>query len=337
MVRYLRVSGLMASDGTLRLRLGYLTKNARGAVSEENSPLQIEMRRDERILLRWGVTMLDGCHRRAARQPPVVVPVRAKVPFPADTTRIVYLLHGLEVASFVVGGERPALSDASVHQTKSGWRIEWTASHPAKAEMLHHVRVSGDGGARWRRLGSRLPRPALTVKEDLLFGPRCVVEVVTYDGVHTESLRVEVPGRPTPRLHVEILSPRRSLASSLVLRAFGAIPGRFARASDGIEYRWEIDGAPAGEGASHVASRLDPGTHRVVVEAIFQKQRAHAEAVVEVLAPVAGDAAARPRELADVPVVVRDEVRRHAEHVREWVDVRRAQLIAEHASRTRAR
>lgn len=252
--RFLRVSGTILADNRLILRPSYLTASPRGSFNDRESPVQIELLVGDRLRVRWGATVqrvhTTGRAPRGSNAEPRSL--RAKVPFLADTDRIVFRDGDVVLHEIRVPEHGPSFSAApEVKRTKGGVRIRWNSWHPDGLELHHHVRASADGGRTWVRLGSRLTKNELTVPGDALVGPTCVVEVVAYDGVNTASERINYPDAPAPAMQVFILSPGPGevcVGSPVTLRAHARILGRGDRIDPVAEFVWTADGREIARG-----------------------------------------------------------------------------------------
>ncbi len=295
--RYLRVSGVLAPDNRLVLRPSYLTERARGARDIEGSPLQILLFAGTSLALRWGVWVgeySDAESRVRADRPRIgqgpealFRPVRAKVPFPPETDRIVFKYGDVVVGEIRVPAQGPTIEQVEVTRTDDAWLVRWVASHPDKGQRLfYHVRTTADGGRTWGRLGSRLTASELRVPTDgIAGGDACIVQVVAYDGVNTVSRDVVVPRAPAPSLQIRIVSPaerKEPYTAPVSLIAMGRIPGRAGLLADLARWTWLADGQQIADGPTAEWSDPAPGRHEIVLTARADRLEARAEVTIVV-------------------------------------------------------
>ena len=259
-VRYLRISGTLLPDNRLFLRPSYLTESAAGSSDDRESGVTIECFDEDRLLLRWGASLraaLGTGPAAAARKADATgaLLLRAKMPFPAATKRILFRKGELLLAETAVPEHGPVLAGPpKISKGRGRIRIDWSARHPDGLPLYYHVRASGDGGKTWSRLGSRLVKTGLTVPVDALVGrSNCLVEVVAYDGVNTAAARTRFRGAAPERLQVVILAP---LARSLVegdrvsLWAHARLNSSARRIDPLARFEWAVDGKVVASGCS---------------------------------------------------------------------------------------
>jgi hypothetical protein len=281
--RYLRVSGTLLPDNRLYLRPSYLTESAVGAIDDRSSGVTIECLSDEKLLLRWGATLRPvrsarGAGAKEMEAEPLLL--KAKVPYPQDTRRIVFRKGESLLAEIAVPTRGPQFTQApTVTRARRGLEVDWRAEHPDGLPLYFHVRASADGGKTWVRLGSRLAKPVLAVPDGALVGgKKCVVEVVAYDGVNTVSRRIRYPRAPSDRLEVLIFSPlARTLKAGerVPLWAHARMLGRAQRIDPIARFEWSVGGkrVASGSSATWVAT---VGALEIAVDCRFSRFRAHA-------------------------------------------------------------
>lgn len=266
--RYLRISGIVRADGALFLRPSYLTTNSRDSVNVEDSPLQVELH-GESLLLQWGA-LLGFSSAWRPNAPHAAQWLKAKVPFPVDTQRLVFRLRGNIVREMTVPANPPHFEgDIIVNREGGRYEFEWRARHPENLPLFYHVRASADGGVSWYRLGSRLTIPQLRVDRARMAGEQqCLVEVVAYDGVNTVAARVGVPDAPPARLLVELVSPRHEheFAAPVLLRAFAHIAGSHRR-QDEFDFVWTANRKRIADGSSALWHPPSAGEYEISVHA----------------------------------------------------------------------
>lgn len=287
-IQYLRVSGILLPDNRLMLKPSYLSCNPRGAVNLKNSPLQIELYHGKKLILRWGTSLslfyknrvIPIMNQESLRKyTPIfdAIIVRAKVPFPPVTDRIVYNHENIILKEIPVPKKDPIFSeDIKIKKAKgNSYLIEWHAEHPENLPIFYHVRTSADGGRTWKRLASRLARECITLPRDALAGAkRCILEVVAYDGVNTSASRIRVQDAPPAKLKVYIVSPMKGkkLNTSLIeLRALCQIFGRQMMANRRIKYVWKVNGKKIAETPAAILDVMEAGKYKITIEASLGK------------------------------------------------------------------
>jgi hypothetical protein len=287
---YLRVSGRLYPDHSVFLRPSYLTANPRDSVNVAQSPLVIELRREDRVLLRWGLRYPTERKRlTVAGDEPAYVPIRAKIPFIEGTRRIVLLLDDIELKELRVPERGPEFaSPVNLRATSDGYAIEWQVTHPESLPLYFHVRTSSDGGLTWRRLASRLEMARLQITRDALVGgDRCLVEVVAYDGINTVSARTNVPDAAEEEWRISILSPQPSeqpLIPPVELHAAGVhrMPDRIRNPRAQPECVWTANGEEIARGADAVWDNPKPGDYALALRARLGDRNASDEVRVRI-------------------------------------------------------
>jgi hypothetical protein len=309
--RYLRVSGTLLTGNDLVLRPSYLTESPQGSLNAERSPVQIELHGKSGLLLTWGAAIAPGTARtpvapgRVVRYSPngqvrssfadhpdtrPVLPVkeclpasiRAKIPFPDETERMLIRHEELQLAEVVRPKRPPRFQEPPAIRRggrvrKGLCEITWQAHSPGGHPLMFHVRTSSDGGRSWRRLASRLTEPRVTVPADCLVGgTRCVLQVVAYDGMNTTAAEMRWRESPKPELSVKIVPPPRRIEKAGApsrLRAYATLTGGHVLERD-AEFVWRESGEKIGRGPVLVWSAPEPGSYRLEVEVRYHKRAA---------------------------------------------------------------
>jgi hypothetical protein len=241
--KFLRVSGILFSDGSVALRPSYLSSNPRGSLNRPESPVQVLLVDDQDVVSAWGAGVVDLPSRRSERQTPPLRHISAKVPVSGNVTSFRIVVEGKTRLTTRVPETPPAfIEPLSAKPTEMGYHLSWGCRHDEEIPLYFHVRASADGGKTWYRLASRLKKDGLTVRRARLSGgAACRVEVAAYDGFNLVVSEVAIPDADPSRLELQLLCPELinvDLGSAIVLHARARIKGQRGFADRGYRYEW---------------------------------------------------------------------------------------------------
>jgi hypothetical protein len=237
----------------------------------------------------FNIVLFDGSGRTLARYP--FEPKEASdiydgeeksallsevVPFIPGTKRIVILKDGVELASRAVSDNAPRIKlvspSGAMTLTGKEATVRWWATDADGDRLTYALLYSADAGRTWQTVDAGIEESYYTVNlDELPGGDQALFRVIATDGVNTGQDDTDGVFRaPSKAPNARIISPGPnssfSTAHTLVLvgEAFDCEDGQLDCAA--LQWRSDRQGA-LGSGRSIAVTGLQPGPHRITLEA----------------------------------------------------------------------
>ncbi|MFX1297337.1 MAG: hypothetical protein ACFFD2_21090 [Promethearchaeota archaeon] len=286
-VKYLNISGNLSADNKIYLRPSYLSLNPTGITNFEESPLKINLYKDDLLKLQWGANL----GTRTPLKPSEIKDkfkrlvtggllfVKAKIPFPEETNRIEFVYKDIKIHEIEVAVEKPIFKEEVTIEKRNEetYRVFWKATHPEAIPLYFTVRTSADGGINWRRIASEITTNEMIIKkESLVGGDDCLIEIMAYDNVNTAISKKKVPDARPIQLIVKILSPKQNnetIFPPVKLESYCYLTGKKTMKGK-PSFTWNINNKVIAETQNTILYEIEPGEYELELSVQWEKMEA---------------------------------------------------------------
>lgn len=285
--QYLNISGNLTADNKLYLRPSYLSLNSTGITNFEESPLKINLYKDELLKLQWGANLgtrtypkpseIKNKFKRLVSGETLFV--KAKIPFPEETNRIVFVYKDIKIHEIKVATEKPIFEEGVRIERKDEetYRVYWKATHPETTPLYFIVRTSADGGINWRGIASEITTNEIIIKkESLVGGDDCLIEIMAYNNVNTVTSTRKVADAIPIQLIAKILSPQQkseTISPPVKLGSYCYLTGKKTM-EEKPSFTWKINNEVIAKTQNTILYEIEPGEYELELSVQWEKMEA---------------------------------------------------------------